>query len=258
MSLDGIFSWAGLFSLITLSILEIVLGIDNIIFIGIAVNKLPRKEHKRARIFGLSMAMIIRIIMLSFIGYLAHLSKALFYVGTWGISFRGLILASGGVFLVLKTWKEIISKIYHQHEDLQVTETKGLVSFRSVIIQIIIIDFVFSFDSILAAIGVSGNIPIMITAVVISMFMMMFFSGLVHDFIERHSGLKTVALSFLLFIGGILLAEGIADAYNFSVPPEKSIHINKNYAYASLAFALLIEIFNILERKEKRKKDLGK
>lgn len=258
MSLDGIFSWAGLFSLITLSILEIVLGIDNIIFIGLAVNKLPRKEHKRARIFGLSMAMIIRIIMLSFIGYLAHLSKALFYVGTWGISFRGLILASGGVFLVLKTWKEIISKIYHQHEDLQVTETKGLVSFRSVIIQIIIIDFVFSFDSILAAIGVSGNIPIMITAVVISMFMMMFFSGLVHDFIERHSGLKTVALSFLLFIGGILLAEGIADAYNFSVPGEKSLHINKNYAYASLAFALMIEIFNILERKERRKKDLGK
>lgn len=253
---DSFFGFSTFVGLLTLTILEIILGIDNIIFIGLAVNKLPRKDHQRARFFGLSMAMIIRIIMLCSIGYLSQLTKPLLMLGGWGLSIRGIILSAGGIFLVLKTWKELKHKIYFPQEELEITENKGLQSFRSVIVQILIIDFVFSFDSILAAVGVSGIIPVMITAVVISMIMMMFFSGLVHDFIERHPGLKNLALGFLLVIGGILLAEGIADAYNFSVAPEQRIHINKNYAYFSLAFALMIELFNIVEKREKIKKNL--
>jgi len=256
---ESLLSFSGFISLLTLCLLEIVLGIDNIIFIGIAVNKLPRKDHRKARIIGLSMAMILRIIMLSFIGYLSRLTTPLFFLGKWGISLRGIILGGGGIFLLIKTFNEIRSKIYDLDTELVITETKGTVSFYNIIFQILILDFIFSFDSILAAIGVSGNIPIMITAVIVSILMMMFFSGIVHDFIERHPGLKTVALSFLLFIGGILLAEGLADAYNFSVQTEtQKIHINKNYAYVSLGFAVIIEVFNIIERKTKRERDWGK
>jgi predicted tellurium resistance membrane protein TerC len=123
--------------------------------------------------------------------------------------------------------------------------------------QIVIIDFIFSFDSILAAVGVSGVVLIMISAVVISMLLMMLFSGVVADFINKNQGIKMIALAFLLVIGGILLAEGILDCYNFSVAEEEHIELNKNYAYIALAFALFIEMFNMKEKSVKRKKDLG-
>lgn len=253
-SIFGIlFTVKGLIGLVTLSVLEIILGIDNIIFISIAVNKLPREQQNKARIIGLSLALIVRSVLLCFIGWIAHLKDALFHLGEYGISGKGLILFAGGLFLLIKTWKEIQEK-FHEGGEEDEKHKKEKNSFGSIILQIIIIDFVFSFDSILAAVGVSGEVIIMIGGVVISMILMMLFSGAVADFINRNQGIKMIALAFLLVIGGILVGEAITDAYNFSVPEEHHVELNKNYAYIALAFALFIELLNMKERKAKGQK----
>ncbi|MEO6302961.1 MAG: TerC family protein [Bacteroidia bacterium] len=252
----ALFSLQGLIGLITLSILEIILGIDNIIFISIAVNKLPVSQQKKARTIGLSLALIVRSVLLLFIGWIAGLKASLFHIGTWGVSGKGLILIGGGIFLLIKTWQEIMEKINTDEDEIEHT-SKGKSSFNAIILQIVVIDFVFSFDSILAAVGVSGVVLIMITAVVISMLLMMLFSGGVAKFINKNQGIKMIALVFLLAIGGILLAEGLIDCYNFSVPEEDHLELNKNYAYIALAFALIIELFNMKEKAVKRKKNLG-
>jgi predicted tellurium resistance membrane protein TerC len=253
--LTALLSVEGIIGLITLSVLEIILGIDNIIFISIAVNRLPRSQQKRARTIGLTLALVVRSILLLFVGWIAGLKDALFYVGPYGVSGKSLILIAGGIFLLIKTWQEIMEKIYSDEDETEYA-TKGKNTFNAIIIQIIIIDFVFSFDSILAAVGVSGIILIMIGAVVISMILMILFSGAVAGFINKNQGIKMVALVFLLAIGAILLVEGLFDCYNFSVPEEKHLELNKNYAYVALAFALIIEAFNMKERKVKRKRDL--
>jgi predicted tellurium resistance membrane protein TerC len=253
--LSALFSIEGLIGLITLSVLEIILGIDNIIFISLAVNKLPASQQKKARTLGLSLALIVRSVLLLFVGWIAGLKDALFHLGPYGVSGKSLILIGGGIFLLIKTWQEIMEKIYTDEDEADFS-TKGKTTFNSIILQIIIIDFVFSFDSILAAVGVSGVVLIMISAVVISMILMMLFSGAVAGFINKNPGIKMIALVFLLAIGGILLAEGILDCYNFSIPEEEHIELNKNYAYIALAFALLVEMFNMKERKVKREKDL--
>jgi len=253
--LNALLSIQGLIGLVTLSVLEIILGIDNIIFISIAVDKLPRERQKRARTIGLALALVVRSVLLMFIGWIAGLKEALFFVGSYGISGKSLILIGGGVFLLIKTWQEIMEKIHADEIDEHVTENSiGKASFKSVILQIIIIDFVFSFDSILAAVGVSGVVLIMIGAVVISMLLMILFSGAVANFINKNPGIKMIALAFLLVIGGILLAEGIIDAYNFSVPENEHVELNKNYAYLALVFAMVIEGFNMKERNLKKKK----
>ena len=251
----ALLSVEGIIGLITLSVLEIILGIDNIIFISIAVNRLPRHQQKKARTIGLALALIVRSVLLLFIGWIASLRDALFYLGDYGVSGKGLILVGGGIFLLVKTWQEIQDKI-HSDEDETEFKNKGTATFRSVIIQIIIIDFIFSFDSILAAVGVSGVVLIMIGAVVISMILMILFSGLVAGFINKNPGIKMIALIFLLVIGGILLAEGLIDSYNFTVPHDQHFELNKNYAYIALAFALIIEAFNMKERRVKRNRDM--
>ena len=178
-------------------------------------------------------------------------------IGDYGISGKSLILIGGGLFLLIKTWQEIREKIYSEEAEVEYSDKKGgRATFKSVIIQIIIIDFVFSFDSILAAVGVSGIVLIMISAVVTSMILMILFSGKVAEFINKNQGIKMIALAFLLVIGGILLAEGLLDAYNFSLPEHQHLELNKNYAYLALAFAMLVEFFNMKERSVKRKRDL--
>jgi len=194
----------------------------------------------------------VRSVLLLFIGWIAHLKNALFFLGDYGISGKGLILFGGGLFLLVKTWKEIVDKINEDEEE--VNSGKGKSSFFNVIVQIIIIDFVFSFDSILAAVGVSGEIVIMIGGVVISMILMILFSGMVADFINKNPGIKTVALAFLLVIGVVLVGEAFTDAYNFSVPEAKHIELNKNYAYSALGFAILVELLNLWEKKVRKKK----
>ena len=245
---DVLFSWHGVVNLITLSFLEIILGIDNIIFISIAVDKLPRSQQKNARFFGLSLALIVRSILLTLVGWIAHLKNALFMLGDYGVSGKALILFGGGLFLIFKTWKEIREKLHKDEGGQSKPDTKDS-TLAAVISQIVIIDFIFSFDSILAAVGVSGEVVIMIGGVVISMILMMLFSGIVADFINDNPGIKTIALAFLLVIGGILVGEAMADAYNFSVPEEHHIELNKNYAYLALAFAVFIEILNMREKK---------
>lgn len=255
---DGFFTLNGLISLVTLSILEIILGIDNIIFISIAVNKLPKKQQPKARTIGLLLALLVRSVLLLFVGWIVGLKAALFYIGPYGVSGKALILLGGGLFLLVKTWKEIQEKI-HSDEDEIAHNTSNKNTFSAIIQQIIIIDFIFSFDSILAAAGVSGVASIMITAVVISMVLMILFSGAVAEFINKNQGIKMIALNFLLVIGAILVGEAIVDAYNFSVADEKNhFELNKNYAYVALAFAMMIEFFNMKERKIKRMKDFGK
>jgi predicted tellurium resistance membrane protein TerC len=250
---DVLFTWHGAINLITLSFLEIILGIDNIIFISIAVDKLPRAQQKRARFIGLSLALIVRSILLCLVGWIAHLKDALFMLGDYGVSGKALILFGGGLFLIFKTWKEIQEKMHHNEGG--VSKALEKTSFGAIITQIIIIDFIFSFDSILAAVGVSGEVVIMIGGVVISMILMMLFSGYVAEFINKNQGIKTIALAFLLVIGGILVGEALTDAYNFSVPEEHHVELNKNYAYIALAFAMFIEMLNMRERKLRKKKD---
>jgi len=251
----ALFSIQGIIGLITLSVLEIILGIDNIIFISIAVNKLPATQQKKARTIGLTLALVVRCVLLLFIGWIAGLKDALFHIGAYGVSGKSLILISGGIFLLIKTWQEIMEKIYTDEDETEYT-SKGKTTFNAIILQIVIIDFVFSFDSILAAVGVSGVVLIMIAAVVVSMILMMVFSGSVSQFINKNQGIKMIALVFLLVIGGILLAEGLIDCYNFSVAEEDHFELNKNYAYIALAFALIIEGFNMKERKVKRRRDM--
>lgn len=249
-----LFTPQGILNLLTLSILEIILGIDNIIFISIAVDKLPRELQKRARLFGLSLALIVRSVLLCFVGWIVHLKDALFYLGDYGVSGKGLILFGGGIFLLYKTWMEILEKL-HEHEGGKTKKQNGKSTFQAIIIQIIIIDFIFSFDSILAAVGVSGEIVVMIGGVVISMILMMLFSGAVAEFINRNPGIKMIALAFLLVIGGILTVEAVIDSYNFTVTEENHVELNKNYAYIALAFAMFIESLNMKERRIRRKRD---
>jgi len=245
----------GLISLLTLTVLEIVLGIDNIIFISLAVNKLPKLQQKRARTIGLLLALVVRTILLFCIGWIAGLKHPFFYLGIYGISGKALILFAGGLFLLVKTWKEIMDKMYHDSDEIGESRSAPKTKFSAVITQIIIIDFVFSFDSILAAVGLSGVILIMVVAVIISMLLMILFSGKVAEFINRNPGIKMIAMVFLLVIGGILVAESIVDCYNSTLPEKEHFHINKNYAYLALAFAILVELFNMKERKVKRSQD---
>lgn len=243
----------GIISLLTLSVLEIVLGIDNIIFISIIADRLPKTTQEKGRRIGLAMALVVRCCLLFSINWITSLIEPLFHLGIYGVSGRALILFGGGVFLIYKTWKEIMEKV--NGVDHELDSKKGSDTFRSVVIQIVLIDIVFSFDSILTAVAISNNIIIMVGAVTISMLLMILFSGMVAEFINRNPGIKMIALSFLLAIGGILLAEAIIDAYNTTLTHEHHVEINKNYAYVALAFAMLIEAFNMWERKVKRDKD---
>jgi len=250
--LHQLLSIQGIISLLTLSVLEIVLGIDNIIFISIIADRLPRANQQKARRIGLALALIVRCCLLFSINWITSLIEPLFHLGVYGISGRAIILFSGGVFLLYKTWKEIKEKVNGIDPEMN---SKGSETFNAVVLQIVLIDIVFSFDSILTAVAISNNILTMIFAVIISMILMILFSGMVADFINRNPGIKTIALSFLLAIGGILLAEAVIDAYNTTVTGEHRVEINKNYAYVALAFAMLIEGFNMWERKIKRDKD---
>jgi predicted tellurium resistance membrane protein TerC len=253
--LEALMTLNGIISLFTLSVLEVVLGIDNIIFISITADRLPRAQQQKARTIGLVLALVVRCILLFSISWIAGMVEPLFRLGIYGVSGRGLILFVGGVFLLYKTWKEIQEKIRGESEEFSNKKAKN--TFQAIVIQIVIIDIIFSFDSILTAVGLVNNVPIMVLAVIIAMILMILFSGIVADFINRNPGIKMIALVFLLVIGGILVAEAAIDSYNFTVPKEQHVELNKNYAYIALAFAVLIEIFNMRERKLQRKRDFN-
>jgi predicted tellurium resistance membrane protein TerC len=229
-------------ALIALTAMEIVLGIDNIVFIAILTGRLPIEQQPSARRLGLALAMITRVMLLLTITWIMQMNEPFFYLSSlgiperWlpeavdGVSVKDLILLGGGLFLVGKSVHEIHNKIEGHAESHKVGE---VVSYRSVIMQIVVIDVVFSLDSVITAVGMANQIWVMITAVVIAIGIMMIFAEKVSAFVERHPTIKMLALSFLILIGVMLVAEGVGT------------HINKGYIYFAMAFALGVEALNL-------------
>jgi len=227
-----------LFSLITLTFLEIILGIDNLIFIALVVRKLPPKIRKTARVFGLVLAFVIRILMLMALSWVMTLTEPLFFWKDHGFSYKNFLLILGGLFLIVKGGLEILGDISSANNSEK--ENKKIIakqSFFAAVVQIAVIDFIFSFDSIITAIGMTNNIPVIVVAVVISMLLMLFASGYISEFLNKYPSLKIVALAFIFMVGVILLADGL------------NIHISKGYLYFSLFFTLAVEVINIAARK---------
>ncbi len=229
----------GLVALLTLTFLEIVLGVDNIIFISILTNKLPQDIRPKARTAGIGLALIFRVIMLLGITWIIGFTKPLFTLFEHTITGRDAVLFLGGLFLLAKSTKEIHHKIDLDEDPHSRSAKKSVNSFAGAIIQIALLDIVFSFDSILTAIGMTRNLPIMIIAVVISLVIMLIFASRIAAFIEKHVSLQILALSFLILIGFTL----IADAAHFEVP--------KGYVYFAVGFSLLVEIVNMRADRKK-------
>ncbi len=234
-----LFTSEALLSLFTLTVLEIVLGIDNIIFISILTDKLPRQQQARGRTIGLALALGVRILLLFTISWLASLTKPIFTLGSLHPSGRDLILFAGGMFLLFKTIKEIAEKLRHREHEAEGAKNDGrAVTFSGIIVQIILIDIVFSFDSILTAVGLSNQFPIMVGAVIISMIIMMIASAKVSAFINERPTIKMLALAFLVLIGTMLVLESV------------HIEISKAYAYVAMGFSLTVEFLNLkMQRK---------
>jgi predicted tellurium resistance membrane protein TerC len=226
-------------ALVTLTVLEIVLGIDNVIFISILAGKLPPEQQAKARKVGLGLAMFLRIGLLASIAWIARLTAPLFTVLGQEISGRDLILLGGGVFLLFKATREI-------HDRLEGEEGHGNaragVTFTSVIVQILLLDIVFSLDSVITAVGMADELPVMIAAVVIAVGVMMFAAGPISDFVADHPTVKMLALSFLLLIGMSLVAEGLDQ------------HIPKGYVYFAMGFSVLVEMLNLKMTKKSKTK----
>lgn len=242
-----LFTGEGLFYLLVLTLLEVVLGIDNIIFISIVTDKLPAEQKRKARNIGLSLALVVRLILLSFVSYIMAMKNPLFTLFDHDFSGQSLVLLFGGLFLIYKSTVEMHSSIRgNVHEIKQSQKSKAM---RGIIGQIILIDIVFSFDSIITAIGMTNEIghndpskhPMVIIfgAVIISMIIMLLFAKPISDFINNRPTIKMIALSFLVTIGVILIAEGFGQ------------HLPKGYIYFAMTYALFVEFLNIRMRKNK-------
>jgi predicted tellurium resistance membrane protein TerC len=222
-------------ALLTLTVLEIVLGIDNIIFISILAGKLPQEQQAKARTVGLALAMFIRIALLASLAWIARLTDPLFTVMNQEISGRDLILLIGGVFLLFKATREIHDRL---EGDEGHASAKVRASFSSVLVQILLLDIVFSLDSVITAVGMAEELAIMIIAVVIAVAVMMVSAGPISGFVARHPTVKMLALSFLLLIGMSLVAEGLDQ------------HIPKGYIYFAMGFSVLVETLNLRSKSK--------
>ncbi len=222
-------AWVAFF---TLSVLEIVLGIDNIIFLSILVGRVPRPQQERARVIGLSLAALTRIALLFSIVWLTRLTRPWFTLLGQQISGRDLILAGGGLFLLIKS----VLEIHHTLEGAAAERTaRALASLAAIVMQIAIVDIVFSLDSVFTAVGLArpDQLPVMVAAILVSIVVMMWLSGPISDFVDRHPTVKMLALSFLILVGMALIAEGM------------DFHIPKGYLYFAMAFSVLVEMINI-------------
>jgi len=222
-------------ALVTLTALEIVLGIDNIIFISILTGKLPQQQRPRAQRIGLALAMITRLMLLFSLTWIMRLTEPFFSILGHGVSGRDIILIVGGLFLLAKSTMEIHDKL--EGEEHHSPEGKGGASFKGIIIQIMFLDIIFSLDSVITAVGMASQLAVMATAVVLAVGVMMFFAGAVSTFVDRHPTIKVLALSFLLLIGVSLIADGL------------SFHIPKGYIYFAMAFSVFVEMINLRVRK---------
>ncbi|HEY4655825.1 MAG TPA: TerC family protein [Cyclobacteriaceae bacterium] len=229
-------------ALVTLTFFEVVLGIDNIIFISIVSNRLPESIRARTRNMGLILAMLVRILLLLGITWVIGFQQPLFSVFGKDFSGRDLILGFGGLFLIAKSTREINQEMEGDEDEGPGAPKNNKVT--SVIVQIILLDIIFSFDSILTAVGLTTHIPIMVVAVVLSILIMIAFSGRISGFIHKHPSLEVLALGFLILIGFMLFLEGL----HYEIP--------KGYIYFAVAFSLLIEMINIRIRKKRKKAKL--
>jgi len=229
-------------SLVTLTGLEIVLGIDNIIFISILAGKLPAEQQQKARQLGLLLALVTRILLLASLAWMAKLTAPLFTVFGQGISGRDLILIVGGLFLLGKSTHEIHEKL--EGVDGGNNPVKGTAKFGSVLVQIMLLDIVFSLDSVITAVGMAQHLPVMIAAVVLAMGVMLLAARAISDFVNRHPTLKVLALSFLILIGVTLVAEGTG------------AHISKGYVYFAMAFSFAVELLNVKIRAKSKPVEL--
>jgi len=248
-------------ALLTLTFLEIILGIDNIVFISIAANKLPKKDQKRATNLGLLLAMVQRILLLFAVSFLIGLKNPFYYINTsWfsmGVSGQALILFFGGLFLLYKSTSEIHEKVEMPTHDEDAIKAKNLTSMSRAIVQIVIIDFIFSIDSILTAVGMTNGIGekpmdalvLMVIAVVVSIIIMMVFANGIRIFISKHPSMQLLALSFLILIGFMLIAEAAHLSHTRIFDTEIGV-IPKGYLYFAIAFSLLVEFLNMKMRKK--------
>jgi predicted tellurium resistance membrane protein TerC len=232
--MDAFFTSSGLIALVTLTFLEIVLGVDNVIFISILSSKLPASQQKPARQIGLLAAMVIRILLLLSIVWIIKLTTPLFYIFERPFSGRDLILIGGGLFLLAKATLEI-------HQRLEGEEGQGSElarpSFAAVITQIMVLDIVFSLDSVITAVGMASEIAIMVTAIILAVGVMLFSAAPISVFVNRHPTMKILALSFLMLIGVALVGDGLG------------MHIPKGYIYFAMGFSVLVEVINLRVRK---------
>ncbi len=224
-------------SLATLTLLEIILGIDNIVVISILAQKLPQAQRARARTIGISLALITRILLLLGIVWLASLTAPLFTALGKQISMRDIIMIGGGLFLLVKGTHEIHG-VFEKEED--VAAIKGKISFSAIIVQIVLLDIVFSLDSVITAVGMAQQTGVMIAAVVLALMLMLLASGVISAYIHQHPSLKMLALSFLMMVGVTLIAEGL------------EFHIPKGYIYFAMGFSGMVETLNLLAGSRKR------
>ncbi len=234
--MEWIFEPQAWVALATLTALEIVLGIDNIIFIAILVARLPEKQRARARVFGLALAMLSRIALLLSLVWVMTLTRPLFSVLDHAFSGRDLILLGGGLFLLVKSTFEIHNSLESAEEH---SSDRVAAGFAGVLVQILLLDVIFSLDSVITAVGLAQHLQIMILAIVIAVGVMMVSAGAISDFVDRHPTIKMLALSFLILIGVTLMAEGLA------------FHIPKGYVYFAMAFSVCVELLNMKVRKKR-------
>ena len=225
-----------LIAFLTLLLLEIVLGVDNIVFISILSGRLPERQQARARVIGLALALITRVLLLFSLSWVIGLTAPLFAVFGHEISGRDVILIAGGLFLVVKATMEIHERLEGERGP---RSARGGASFRSVLIQIVALDVVFSLDSVITAVGMVDELWIMIAAVMVAIGLMMVLAGTIGDFVNRHPSVKMLALAFLLLIGGSLIADGF------------DFHIPKGYIYGPIAFSVFVESLNLWSRRNR-------
>jgi predicted tellurium resistance membrane protein TerC len=236
--MDALFTSDALIALVTLTAMEIVLGIDNVVFIAILTGRLPVRQQATARRVGLSLALLMRIGLLFAISWMMGLSRPLLTVFGHGFSGRDFILLGGGLFLIFKATWEIYDKLEADHAAHVPGAARA--AFASVLVQILILDIVFSLDSVITAVGMANQVPVMVAAMVIAMLVMLVSAGPIAGFVERHPSVKILALSFLLLIGVMLVAEGMGT------------HVEKGYIYFAMAFSLLVELLNMRYRKKRK------
>jgi predicted tellurium resistance membrane protein TerC len=226
-------------SLVTLTMLEIVLGIDNLVFIAILSTKLPSEQQSKARRMGLALAVITRLLLLATVAWLAGVTAPMFTLGDHPVSLRDLVLFGGGLFLLAKGTTEIHATVEGGEEELRRTSAS---SFLSVLVQIMILDIVFSLDSVITAVGMAQHFAVMATAVIVAVIIMIFASDALSRFINEHVSIKLLALSFLILVGMALVADGVG------------FHVPKGYLYFAIAFSTGVEVLNIWAMKRRERK----